>query len=59
MATDLTQTQLLAELEPVAAREVDRHLAVARDWDPHDYVPWDEGRNFAALGGTDWEPGQS
>src|SRR5690606_25300391 len=25
----------------------------------HDYVPWDEGRNFAAMGGVDWEPEQS
>ncbi|MFD6357034.1 acyl-ACP desaturase [Nocardia tengchongensis] len=59
MARDLTQTQLLTELEPVAAREVDRHLAMAKDWHPHDYVPWDEGSNFALLGGIDWDPQQS
>ncbi len=35
---------------------VHRHLAVAQDWMPHDYVPWDEGRDFAAL---PWEEGQS
>jgi acyl-[acyl-carrier-protein] desaturase len=59
MPRDLTQLELLMELEPVAEREVDRHLSMAKAWNPHDYVPWDEGRNFAAMGGEDWEPGQS
>ncbi|WP_026919609.1 acyl-ACP desaturase [Gordonia shandongensis] len=56
---DLSQVQLLTELEPVAEKELNRHLSLARDWHPHDYVPWDEGRNFAALGGEDWDPEQS
>ncbi|MGV9818671.1 acyl-ACP desaturase [Nocardia xishanensis] len=59
MARDLTQRELLTELEPVAETCVNRHLSLAKDWQPHDYVPWDRGRNFAALGGTDWEPEQS
>jgi acyl-[acyl-carrier-protein] desaturase len=59
VARHLTQTELLTELEPVAAKEVDRHLSMATDWQPHDYIPWDEGRNYAMLGGTDWEPSQS
>ena len=59
MTKHLTQVELLGELESVAERNVDRHLAVAKDWHPHDYVPWDDGRNFAALGGTDWAPQQS
>ncbi|WP_405498465.1 acyl-ACP desaturase [Nocardia sp. NBC_00511] len=50
---------LLAELEPVAEANLNRHLSLAKDWHPHDYVPWDEGRSFAAMGGIDWEPGQS
>ncbi len=25
---------------------VERHYAVAKDWMPHDYVPWSNGRNF-------------
>ncbi|NMN99813.1 acyl-ACP desaturase [Gordonia sp. TBRC 11910] len=50
---------LLTELLPVVEREVDRHMATAVDWHPHDYVPWDDGRNFAALGGVDWDPSQS
>jgi acyl-[acyl-carrier-protein] desaturase len=50
---------LLSELEPVVAENLDRHLSVAKTWQPHDYVPWNEGRNFAFLGGSDWTPEQS
>ncbi|MFD0665500.1 acyl-ACP desaturase [Thermocatellispora tengchongensis] len=39
----LSQTQLLHELEPVVAQELDRHLNVAKEWFPHEYVPWSEG----------------
>jgi acyl-[acyl-carrier-protein] desaturase len=59
MSRSLTDSDLLRELEPVAEANVNRHLSLAEEWFPHDYVPWDEGRNFAALGGIDWEPGQS
>jgi acyl-[acyl-carrier protein] desaturase len=59
VARNLTQLELLIELEPVAEQNVNRHLSMAKDWNPHEYVPWDEGRNFAALGGVDWDPSQS
>ncbi|MFE3227804.1 acyl-ACP desaturase [Nocardia sp. NPDC059228] len=59
MARELTQREILVELEPVAGQALDRHLSVFKDWHPHDYVPWDEGRNFAQLGGIDWDPDQS
>ncbi|MFE9582362.1 acyl-ACP desaturase [Nocardia sp. NPDC006044] len=59
MTKDLTQLEILTELQPVAEQNLNRHLALAKDWHPHDYVPWDEGRNFAALGGQDWAPEQS
>ncbi|GAA4489529.1 acyl-ACP desaturase [Rhodococcus olei] len=59
MARVLTQLELLQELEPVAEANLNRHLSMAKDWHPHDYVPWDEGRNFAAMGGEDWEEEQS
>jgi acyl-[acyl-carrier-protein] desaturase len=59
MARDLTQLELLQELVPVAEDNVNRHLSMAREWHPHDYVPWDEGRNFAELGGVDYDPEQS
>ncbi|MFT4125453.1 MAG: acyl-ACP desaturase [Gordonia sp. (in: high G+C Gram-positive bacteria)] len=59
MARELTQLEMLQELAPVAEENVNRHLKTARDWNPHDYVPWDSGRNFAALGGVDYDPEQS
>ena len=59
MIRAMTDRDLLLELEPTAGRLLDDHLRKARAWNPHDYVPWDEGRSFAALGGIDWEPGQS
>jgi acyl-[acyl-carrier-protein] desaturase len=53
----LTQAELLRELEPVVAGELDRHLASAREWFPHEYVPWSEGRTFdGVLGGEAWSP---
>ncbi|MCX4092626.1 acyl-ACP desaturase [Nocardia sp. alder85J] len=59
MTSGMTDGDLLRELEPVAGRFLDEHLEKAKPWNPHDYVPWDDGRNFAAMGGVDWEPGQS
>ena len=59
VARTLTPLELLYELEPVVAENLDRHFAITKDWHPHDYVPWDEGRNFAAMGGADWHPEQS
>ncbi|WP_102143610.1 acyl-ACP desaturase [Mycobacterium hubeiense] len=58
MVTDL-QTRLLTELEPVVEANLERHLSVARPWNPHDYVPWSRGRDFAFLGGEDWTPEDS
>jgi acyl-[acyl-carrier-protein] desaturase len=55
-----TQIELLSELEPVVGRELDRHLTAAREWFPHEYVPWSEGRNFdGVLNGEAWDPSQS
>jgi acyl-[acyl-carrier-protein] desaturase len=50
---------LLAELEPVVGVYLDRHLRMAKEWHPHDYVPWSRGRDFAFLGGEDWSPEES
>jgi acyl-[acyl-carrier-protein] desaturase len=51
---------LLRELEPIVATNVDRHLATAKEWFPHEYVPWSQGRDYDGLmGGQAWEPGQS
>src|SRR6201994_3663420 len=38
---------------------MNRHLSMHKPWNPHDYIPWSDGKNFYALGGQDWEPGQS
>ena len=50
---------LLRELEPTVAANLDRHLSLAKEWHPHDYVPWSRGRDFALLGGEDWVPEDS
>ncbi|MGI5493670.1 acyl-ACP desaturase [Microtetraspora malaysiensis] len=56
----LTQTELLVELEPVVGRELDRHLAVAKEWFPHEFIPWSEGRTFdGVLQGEAWSPEDS
>ena len=49
---------LTLELEPVVAQNLDRHLQSEQLWYAHDYVPFDQGENFAFLGGTDWDPSQ-
>ncbi|AKP58392.1 acyl-ACP desaturase [Mycobacteroides abscessus] len=59
MQKDFTDLELLYELEPVVEENVHRHLGVTKDWNPHDYVPWSEGKNYKALGGQDWDPEQS
>ncbi|MEU7136741.1 acyl-ACP desaturase [Streptomyces sp. NPDC046261] len=52
--------ELLRELEPVAAAELDRHLSLAKEWFPHEYVPWSRGRDFdGVLGGEAWCPEES
>ena len=53
------QTAVLHELEPVVAANLDRHLGLAKEWFPHDYVPWSRGRDFAFLDGEDWAPEDS
>ena len=53
------QSDLLHELEPVVAENLDRHLKLAKEWMPHDYVPWSRGRDFAFMEGEDWRPEDS
>jgi acyl-[acyl-carrier-protein] desaturase len=50
------QSRLIRDLEPIVGKELDRHLAVQKDWYPHEYVPWSEGKNFPGpLYGDAWE----
>jgi acyl-[acyl-carrier-protein] desaturase len=56
---ELDSTQLLAELESTVEDNLNRHLDVAAEWMPHEYVPWSLGRDFKDLGGEPWEAAQS
>ena len=42
---------LLNQLEPYVGELLDRHTSQAKEWFPHDLVPWSRGRDFA----PDWE----
>ncbi|SNS90557.1 acyl-ACP desaturase [Rhodococcoides kyotonense] len=59
MPTNMTDGDLLLRLEPAVEENLRRHIEEAEDWHPHDFAPWDEGKNFAFLGGEDWAPEQS
>ncbi len=59
MPEDLPNIELLRALEPVAEKLINRHLSMTKDWNPHDYIPWSEGKNYYALGGQDWDPDQA
>ncbi len=55
----VSERDLLHELEPEAERLLERHLGVAEEWFPHDYVPYSLGRDFGGFeGGEPWTPDQ-
>jgi acyl-[acyl-carrier-protein] desaturase len=56
MAQKPVANALILELEPVVAENLVRHLNDDHAWFAHDFVPFDQGENFAFLGGHDWEP---
>ena len=51
------ESTLLRELEPTVARLIDRHYGAAKEWFPHDLVPWGRGRDFEP--GYVWEPNET
>ncbi|UNO41980.1 acyl-ACP desaturase [Streptomyces sp. MST-110588] len=58
--TAWSDAQLLYALEEVVEKELERHLKAAKEWMPHEYVPWSDGRNFdGVMGGEPWAPEQS
>ena len=59
MTATISSLDLLHQLEPLVAANLDRHLSLAKEWFPHDYVPWSRGRDFAMLDGEDWSPEDS
>ena len=56
-----TDARLLHALEEVVENELNRHFKVAKDWMPHEYVPWSDGRNFPGFfeDGEAWQQDQS
>ena len=59
-SASLSPTELLLELEQVVETNLDRHLGVAKEWFPHEYIPWSEGRTFdGVLDGEAWSPDDS
>jgi acyl-[acyl-carrier protein] desaturase len=45
---------LIAELEPTVERLLARHLNGAKEWFPHELVPWSRARDFAPN--EEWDP---
>ena len=40
----MQRSALMTELEPAAAQLLDRHLGTAREWFPHELIPYERGR---------------
>lgn len=59
MTTTSDTDRLLRDLEPVVTENLHRHLAAAKEWMPHEYVPWSLGRDYAGPDGQLWHPEQS
>lgn len=55
MADAYDERGLLLQLEPEAGRLYDRHLKVAQEWFPHDFIPYRLGRDFDK---EPWTPDQ-
>jgi len=55
----LNDLELLQELEPVVASNLARHLSSVQEWLPHEWVPWNRGRDFTGDEGLAWTPEQS
>ena len=55
----LTDLDLLRELEPTVAANLNRHLGIAQEWLPHEWVPWSRGRDFTGDEGLAWAAEQS
>ena len=39
-------TEMLALLGPTMLRGFERHMSAATEWFPHEYVPYEVGRNY-------------
>ena len=54
----LSEDELIIALEKALPEVAEDHQLASAVWNPHEYVPWDDGRNFAFMGGDDWDPSQ-
>ena len=55
-APGLSNEAILHELMPQVGSALNRHVATTSEWMPHDYVPYEEGRNFVK---EPWQPEDS
>jgi acyl-[acyl-carrier-protein] desaturase len=46
---DIRPSELLENVEARLATATDRHFSVAKEWFPHEYVPWSEGSDFDGM----------
>jgi acyl-[acyl-carrier-protein] desaturase len=53
----MSDVDVLRELAPTATALVERHLSNAREWFPHELVPWSRGADFEP--GVDWTPDEA
>jgi acyl-[acyl-carrier-protein] desaturase len=53
----VTNAAVLHDLAPLARKLVDRHLTNAKEWFPHELVPWSRGRDFAPD--QPWSPDEA
>jgi acyl-[acyl-carrier-protein] desaturase len=55
-APRMSNEAILHELMPQVGASLDRHVSAATEWLPHDFVPYEEGRNFVK---EPWRPADS
>ena len=51
------EADVLRELAPTARTLLERHLTNAKEWFPHELVPWSRGQDFQA--GEHWTPDEA
>jgi len=57
LETTDARRDLLCALTPTAERLLERHLGAAKEWFPHEHVPWSRGRDFEP--GWTWKPSEA
>lgn len=53
----MEELALLKEIEPVAEELLNRHLGVAKEWFPHEMIPYSRGKDF--VPGEQWNDSDS